>query len=41
MEEYKVSTGILITKDLMDQKTVGEKEILYIPAWLALLSQTM
>lgn len=40
MEEYKVSTGILITKDLMDQKTVGEKEILYLPAWLALLAQT-
>ena len=41
MKEHRVSKGILITKDLMDQKNSEEGEILYIPAWLALLTQNI
>lgn len=39
MEEFDVRTGILITKDQFDKKTVDGREILYLPAWLALLVQ--
>jgi predicted AAA+ superfamily ATPase len=39
MEEFGVRTGILITKDRFDKKTIEDREILYIPAWLALLAQ--
>ncbi|NMB78462.1 MAG: ATP-binding protein [Methanomicrobiales archaeon] len=38
MEEYAAGTGILITKDLFDEKTVDGRKILYIPAWLILLA---
>jgi len=38
MNRYHLHTGVIITKNLMDKKTVDEKEILYIPAWLALLA---
>jgi len=41
MEERHVPLGILITKDEMDRKTIDGKEILYIPAWLALLTQNI
>ena len=40
MEEHHVPLGILVTKDLMDRKSVDGRDILYIPAWLALLAQT-
>jgi predicted AAA+ superfamily ATPase len=40
MEEYGTKTGILITKDQMDKKTINGREILFIPAWLALLAST-
>jgi|GEM_PF-4296008 len=40
MEENNLSRGILITKDLMDRKSSNGKEILFIPAWLALLART-
>lgn len=39
MEEYRIPVGILITKDLMDRRSADGKEILCIPAWLALLAQ--
>lgn len=39
MEENKLSRGVLITRDKLDQKTSDGKEILFIPAWLALLAQ--
>ncbi|MDD4484856.1 MAG: hypothetical protein PHD55_10890 [Methanoregula sp.] len=39
MEENNLSRGILITKDLMDRKSSNGKEILFIPAWLALLAR--
>ena len=38
MDEYDAGTGILITKDLMERRSVHGKEILFIPAWLALLA---
>jgi predicted AAA+ superfamily ATPase len=38
MEEYDTKTGILITKDLMDKKSINGREILFVPAWLALLA---
>jgi len=41
MDIYDLPVGILITKGLMDRKSVDGKEILYIPAWLALLAQTL
>ena len=41
MEERRIPLGILITKDLMDRKIIDGKEILYIPAWLAILTQNM
>ena len=40
MGEHHVSPGILITKDLLDREIRDGTEILYIPAWLALLAQT-
>jgi len=39
MEEYDVRTGIIITKDLMEQTTRDGREILYIPAWLAAMAE--
>jgi predicted AAA+ superfamily ATPase len=41
MEEYNVSTGILVTKDLFDKRIAGGREILYIPAWVALLTDSI
>lgn len=39
MEEYRIPLGILITKNEMNLKTIDGKEILFIPAWLALLAR--
>jgi predicted AAA+ superfamily ATPase len=41
MEEYNVSTGILVTKDLFDKRIAGDREILYFPAWVALLASAI
>jgi predicted AAA+ superfamily ATPase len=38
MKEFDTPAGILITKDRFDRIIVDGKEILYIPAWLALLA---
>ncbi len=40
MNAQNLPLGIIITKDRMDRKSIDGKEILYIPAWLALLAQT-
>jgi len=40
MDVYGVNTGILITKDLFDKRSSGGREILCIPAWVALLAGT-
>lgn len=37
MEALKVKRGIVVTKSLLDKKTEGDNEILFIPAWLFLL----
>lgn len=39
MEEFGSGIGILITKDLFDRVPANGREILYIPAWLALLAE--
>lgn len=41
MEEYNVSTGILVTKDLFEKRIIGGREILYIPAWVILLANAI
>ncbi|RLG13590.1 MAG: hypothetical protein DRN71_04550 [Candidatus Nanohalarchaeota archaeon] len=38
MEKYKLKKGIIVTKDLLDRKEKNNHEILFIPAWLFLLS---
>lgn len=40
MDFHNLPTGIIITKNLMEKKIAGGKEILCVPAWLALLAQT-
>jgi hypothetical protein len=37
MEKYLVSRGIIVTKEFMDVRTIGMKELLFIPAWCYLL----
>ena len=39
MEEYGIRSGIMITKDRFEKTMAGDREIWYIPAWLALLAQ--
>ncbi len=36
MEKFKVQRGLVITKDLLDEKTIKGKKILFIPDWLFL-----
>ena len=38
MDIYKLKEGILVTKDLFEEKQIGEKEILFVPVWLFLLA---
>jgi len=37
-KKFKVKRGIVITKDLLDKRSINDREILFIPAWLFLLS---
>ncbi len=37
MEEFGVKQGFVVTKDLLEQEKTGDKEIIFIPAWLFLL----
>lgn len=37
MEKFKLGSGIVVTKSLLEKRTIAEKEILFIPAWLLLL----
>jgi predicted AAA+ superfamily ATPase len=39
MDSRNLETGIIITKSLMEKMIAGDKEILCIPAWLALLAK--
>lgn len=39
MEKFKVDKGILITKNLFDKQKIEKKEIMFIPAWVFLLSE--
>ena len=38
MEKFSFKKGIIITKDVFEEKKFGKKEILFIPAWLFLLA---
>ncbi len=38
MDLYKLKKGIVVTKDLFEQKQIDGKEILFVPAWLFLLT---
>jgi len=38
MEEQGVTRGIVVTKATLEKKTIGKKEILFVPAWLFLLA---
>jgi len=38
MEKFKTKKGVVVTKDLLKKEEVNHKEILFIPAWLFLLS---
>ncbi len=37
MEEFGIKRGFVVTKDLLEQEKIGDKEIIFIPAWLFLL----
>lgn len=37
-KKFNVKRGTIVTKDLLERRSVGEMEILLIPAWLFLLS---
>lgn len=39
MEEFHVKQGFVITKDLLDAEKIDGKEIIFIPAWLFLLTK--
>ena len=41
MDARHLPTGIIITRNLMEKTDVRGKEVLYIPAWLALLAQNL
>lgn len=38
MEQFSINRGIVVTKNTLDRKTKGKKEIVFIPAWLFLLA---
>ncbi len=38
MNEYKINKGYIISKDILSRKEIENKEILFVPAWLFLLS---
>lgn len=38
-EEFKLEKGIVITKDLLENRQIKGREILFIPAWLLLLGE--
>lgn len=38
MDTFSADTGILVTKNLFKKKCFDEKEIIFIPLWLLLLS---
>jgi len=38
MDEHKLNKGIVVTKDLIDQKKIDGKTISFIPAWLFLIT---
>jgi len=38
MDEHKLNKGIVVTKDLIDQKKIDGKTISFIPAWLFLVT---
>ncbi len=39
MESYGADRGMVITKDLLDRKSVDGREVILVPAWLFLLSE--
>ncbi len=39
MEEFKVKKGFVITKEMLRQEIMGDKELIFIPAWLFLLTK--
>jgi len=41
MDLYHLSAGIVITKDMMEKTLFNGREVFFIPAWLALLAQTL
>lgn len=38
MKKFRINKGIVITKDLLKEEEINGKKIVYIPAWLFLLS---
>lgn len=38
MEKFKVEKGVVVTKDLFEKQKTDGKEVLFVPAWLFLLS---
>ncbi len=38
MQRFKAERGIIVTKDIFKKEKVGSREILYIPAWLFLVT---
>jgi len=37
IEKFKLKKGVVITKDLLDEKRINGKDILFIPVWLFLI----
>lgn len=38
MEQFSINRGIVVTKNMLERKTKGKKEIVFIPLWLFLLA---
>ena len=37
MKEFNIERGIVVTKNLLERRSIDKKEIIFIPAWLFLL----
>mgnify|MGYP001566820271 CR=1 FL=1 len=38
MEKFKLAKGIIVTKDILKEENIENKQIIFIPAWLFLLA---
>ena len=41
MEEFKIKKGVVVTKNTFEKQKINGKEVVFIPAWLFLLTNEM